>query len=239
MEIKLFELNGVDITPYTHKITDLQEADAEAMASLGDELKLLVEKSPGIRTITWEGNVTNEADYLKLRRHAFGSQQKVLKLSPSRQINLTGLKIKNERDIKEPQKTKLTITLLAADPLEYNVTESSAEKTVTASGDTIIVQNNGEAPTIPEWTITASAQIVNPLISDSEGNKIAWLGILAAGDVLKIRSDGTVTKNGVEQGSAIGMPLAANPGQTIFTYSDDSTSSHSCVLKATWRDAYY
>ncbi len=239
MDLKLFELNGINLTPFSQKITNLQLADAEALNELGIEIKSLAETSLGVRTITWIGNITDEATYLKFRKEMFGSSSKVLKLNPGRQMNITGLKAEDSLDMKDASKTNLTVTLFAADPLEYSHLESTAQITVINQGDQITVINNGEAPTIPEWEIAAINQIISPSIIDPNGNSVGWTGVINAGEVLVFKKDGTVTLNGISSGSAGGSPLRLAPGPTVITYNDDVNSSHSCVLKATWRDAFY
>ncbi len=239
MDLKLFELNGINLTPFSQKITNLQVADAEALNELGIEIKSMAEISPGVRTITWIGNITDEATYLKFRKEMFGSSSKILKLNPSRQMNITGLKTEDNLDMKDASKTNLTLTLFAADPLEYSALESTTQITVIDQGDQITVINNGEAPTIPEWEITAAERLINPSITDSDGNTLGWTGVIDAGDVLVIKNDGTVTLNGMSAWSAGGSPLRLAPGSTVITYNDDVNSSHSCMLKATWRDAFY
>jgi hypothetical protein len=239
MDLKLFELNGINLTPFSQKITNLQIAEAEALNELGIEIKSLAEMSPGVRTITWIGNITDEAAYLKFRKEMFGSGSKILKLNPNRQINITGLKAEDNLDMKDASKTNLTLTLFAADPLEYSVLESEASIMVIDQGDQITVTNNGEAPTIPEWEITALNPIIDPSITDANGNTLGWTGVMDAGDVLVFRRDGTVTLNGISVGSAGGSVLRLSPGSTVITCNDDVNSSHSCVLKATWRDAFY
>jgi len=239
MDLKLFELNGINLTPFSQKIMNLQIADAEALNELGIEIKSMAEISPGIRTITWIGNITDEATYLRFRKELFGSVSKILKLNPNRQLNITGLKAEDNLDLKDASRTNLTLTLFAADPLEYSVQESTAQITVIGQGDQITVTSGGEAPTIPEWEISAIDRIIDPSITDANGNKMGWTGTLDAGDVLIFKRDGTVTLNGISAGSAAGSVLRLFPGSTVITYNDDINSSHSCTLKATWRDAFY
>ena len=239
MDLKLFELNGINLTPFSQKITNLQVADAEALNELGIEIKSLAETSLGVRTITWVGNITDEATYLKFRKEMFGSSSKILKLNPGRQMNITGIRAEDHLDMKDASKTNLTVTLFAADPLEYSALESTAQITVINQGDQITVINNGEAPTIPEWEITSVNQIINPTITDLNGNSVGWNGVINAGEVLVFKKDGTVTLNGISAGSATGSVLRLPPGSTVITYSDDINSSHSCLLKATWRDVFY
>lgn len=238
MTLKLFELNGIDLTPFTRRITDVQSADVEALEQLGIELKSLSEVSPGVRTVLWSGIVTDETTYLKLRKEMFGSASKVLKTSASRQMNITGLKAESATDLKDQTKTGLTLTLFAADPLEYNVTQSAEEITVEARGDQITILNNGEAPATPDWQLTALDEIIYPVLSDNKGNVMAWDGTLNMGDILKFAGS-TALLNGIEAGGIIGEPLRAAPGSNIITYNDSDNSSHSCTLKAMWRDAYY
>jgi len=239
MDLKLFELNGINLTPYSQKITNLQVADAEALNELGIEIKSLAETSLGVRTITWVGNITDEATYLKFRKEMFGSGSKILKLNPGRQMNITGIRAEDNLDMKDASKTNLTLTLFAADPLEYSALESTAQITVINQGDQITVINNGEAPTIPDWEITAVNLILNPTITDPDGNTLGWTGTVDVGGVLVFRRDGTVTLNGISAGVPTGSVLRLPPGSSVITYRDDINSSHSCVLKATWRDAFY
>jgi hypothetical protein len=239
MNLKLFELNGINLTPFSQKITNLQIADAEALNELGIETKALAEISMGVRTITWVGNITDEAAYLRFRKEMFGSGSKILKLNPSRQMNITGLKAEDNLDMKDASKTNLTLTLFAADPLEYSVLESTAQITIINQGDQITVTNSGEAPTIPEWEITAIDQIIDPTVTDPEGNTLGWTGVIDAGEVLIFKRDGTMILNGMNVGSARGSVLRLAPGSTVITCNDAVNSSHSCVLKATWRDAFY
>lgn len=239
MDLKLFELNGINLTPFSQKITNLQIADAEALNELGIEIKSLAEISPGVRTITWIGNITDEATFLRFRKEMFGSSTKILKLNPIRQLNITGLKFEDNLDMKDASKTSLTLTLFAADPLEYSSLESTSQITVIDQGDQITIISNGEASTIPEWEITASNTLINSSITDPNGNTLEWIGTVDAGDVLVFRNDGTVTLNGIGAGSATGSILRLSPGSTVITYNDDVNSSHSCTLKATWRDAFY
>ena len=239
MDLKLFELNGINLTSFSQKITNLQIADAEALNELGIEIKSLAEISPGVRTITWIGNITDEATYLRFRKELFSSCSKILKLNPNRQIIITGLRAEDNLDMRDASKTSLTLTLFAADPLEYSVLESTAQITVIGQGDQITVINSGEAPTIPEWEISAINQIIDPSITDADGNKLGWIGTMNAGDVLVFRKDGTVILNGVSAGNATGSVLRLSPDSTVITYNDDINSFHSCLLKATWRDAFY
>ncbi len=238
-DIKFFELNGVNLTPYTLRIEDIQGADAVALNKLGDEFKDPAEKSPGTRKIIWSGNISNEADYLSFRKEVFGNRSKIAKLNLNRQIVIAGLDLRKVVDLQKPENTRIEVTLLAADPREYNTLESTVEQTISASGATINVQSNGEAPTAPEWTITAVGTIVNPVITDLKGDSIEWDGTLNPGDVLSYKEDGSVLLNNVIVEPAGGALLSVNPGPVDFVYSDDSSSSHSCVLKATWRDAFY
>jgi len=101
MDLKLFELNGINLTSFSQKITNLQIAEAEALNELGIEIKFLAETSPGVRMITWIGNITDEATYLKFRKEMFGSGAKILKLNPNRQLNIIGLKLEDNLDMKD------------------------------------------------------------------------------------------------------------------------------------------
>lgn len=239
LEVTFCELNGINLTQFTHKIKEEQTPDMGTIPMLGDEHREFAEDEPGIRRITWEGYISNSGTYLKLRKELFGSAERTLRLNPDRKMTLKSLRFEKTLDIKEPEKNnKIIITMLAADTYEYSVAVQSAQVTVSASPATIEINNTGHAPTTPEWTITATGSIVNPVI-DNGTDEIEWIGTLTAGDALVIKKDGSTTVNGTASTPINDMPLKASSGKTTFTYRDDPDSSHSCILKAEWNDAYY
>jgi hypothetical protein len=239
LEVSFCELNGINITQFTHKIKEEQTPDMGTIPRLGDEHREFAEDEPGIRRITWEGYISNSETYLKLRKELFGSAERTLRLSPDRKMILRSLHFEKVMDIREPEKNnKMVITMLAADTYEYGIAVQSEQAAISASPATIEVHNTGHAPTTPDWTITATGTIVNPVI-DNGTDEMEWSGTLAPGDVLVIKKDGSTTVNGAVSNPVNDMPLKAGPGKTIFTYRDSTTSSHNCTLNVEWSDAYY
>jgi len=238
LECKYFELNGINLVQFTHRITDSTEPETDTIPKLGDENRQFARDDRGLRTITWEGYISNDEIYLNLRKALFDNSEKILKLHPERKITLLSLGFKKILDIIKPEDSKITITMLVADTREYSIAQDSATVAVTSSPTDIQLTSEGKAPTTPEWTLNAIGAIINPSISNGE-DKMEWNGTLNPGDVMVISKDGTVSINGSRMSNISGTVLEADAGKNTFVYSDDSGSSHNCIVEATWNDAYY
>ncbi|CAG0958579.1 hypothetical protein METP3_00684 [Methanosarcinales archaeon] len=238
LEIKYFELNGINLVQFTYRITDSTEPDTGTISKLGDENRQFAKDDRGLRTITWEGYVSNDEVYLNLRKVLFDNTEKILKLHPERKITLLSLGFKKILDIIKPEDSKMTITMLAADTREYSIVQDSATVAVTSSPADIQITSEGSAPTTPEWTLTAIGTIINPTISKGV-DMMEWNGTLDPGDVMVISKDGTVSINGSRVGNISGTVPEVDAGKNSFIYSDDPGSSHSCAIEVTWNDAYF
>jgi len=205
---------------------------------LGDENRQFARDDRGLRTITWEGYVSNDEIYLNLRKVLFDNTEKILKLHPERKITLLSLGFKKILDIIKPEDSKMTITMLAADTREYSIVRNSAAVAVTSSPADIQMTSEGRAPTTPEWTLTAIGAIINPTIG-SGADRMEWNGTLDPGDVMVVSKDGTVSINGSREGNISGTVPEVDAGENTFVYSDDPGSSHNCIIDVTWNDAYY
>jgi len=195
LECKYFELNGINLVQFTHRITDSTEPETDTIPKLGDENRQFARNDRGLRTIIWEGYVSNDEIYLNLRKVLFDNTEKILKLHPERKITLLSLGFKKMLDIIKPEDSRMTLTMLAADTREYNIVRDSATVAVTSSPADIQITSEGRAPTTPEWTLTAIGTIINPAISN-EAERMEWNRILNPGDVMVISKDGTVSING-------------------------------------------
>jgi len=235
LECKYFELNGINLVQFTQRITDSTEPETDTIQKLGDENRQFAKDDRGLRTITWEGYVSNDEIYLNLRKVLFDNTEKILKLHPERKIMLLSLGFKKLLDIIKPEDSRMTITMLAADIREYSIVRDSATVAVTSSPADLQLTSEGRAPTTPEWTLTAIATILNPAISNG-ADKMEWNGTLDPGDVMVISKEGTVSINGSRAGNMSGT---VDAGNNTFVYSDDSGSSHNCTIEVTWNDAYY
>jgi hypothetical protein len=238
LECKYFELNGINLVQFTHRITDSTEPDTDTIPKLGDENRQFAKDGRGLRTITWEGYISNDEIYLNLRKALFDNTEKILKLHPERKITLLSLSFKKILDIIKPEDSKITITMLVADTREYSIAKDSATVAVTSSSADLQLTSDGRAPTMPEWMLTAIGAIINPAIS-SGADKMEWNGTLDPGDVMVISKDGTVSINGSRAGNMSGTVVEVDAGNNTFIYSDDSGSSHNCTIEVTWNDAYY
>jgi len=238
LECKYFELNGINLVQFTHRITDSLEPDTDTIPRLGDENRQFARDDRGLRTIIWEGYISNDEIYLNLRKVLFDNTEKILKLHPERKIMLLSLGFKKMLDIIKPEDSRMTLTMLAADTREYSIIRDSATVAVTSSPADIQIMSEGRAPTTPEWTLTAIGAIINPAISNGV-DKMEWYGMLDPGDVMVISKDGTVSINGNGTGNISGTVPEADAGKNTFVYSDDPGSSHNCTIDVTWNDAYY
>ncbi len=238
LEVKHFELNGINLAQFTHNITDSQEPDTGTIHNMGDENRQFAQDDRGLRTIIWEGYVSNDDTYLNLRKVLLDNTVKVLKLHPERKITLLSLGFKKRLDVRKPEDSKMIITMLAADTREYSIVQDSATAAVTSSPAEIQLTTEGSAPTTPEWTLTAIGTIINPAISNG-AERMEWNGRLDPDDVMVVSKDGTVSINGSRSGNISGTVPEADAGKNTFVYSDDSSSSHNCTIEVTWNDAYY
>jgi len=238
LEVKYFELNGINLAQFTYSITDSQEPETGTMPNMGDENRQFAEDDRGLRTITWEGYVSNDETYLNLRKVLLDNTVKVLKLHPERKITLLSLGFKKRLDVKKPEDSKMTITMLAADTREYSIVRNSPTVEVMSSPADIQLTSEGRAPTTPEWTLTALGTIINPAISNGE-DKMEWYGALDPGDVMVISKDGTVSINGSREGDISGTVPEVDAGKNTFVYSDELDSSHNCTIEVMWNDAFF
>jgi len=238
LECKYFELNGINLVQFTHRITDSLEPDTDTIPRLGDENRQFARDDRGLRTIIWEGYISNDEIYLNLRKVLFDNTEKALKLHPERKIMLLSLGFKKILDILKPEDSKMILTMLAADTREYSIARDSLSVAVTSSPADIQLTSEGRAPTTPEWTLTANGTIINPAIINGS-DRMEWNGTLDHGDVMVILKDGTVSINGSRAGNISGTVLEADAGKNTFAYSDDPGSSHNCTIEVTWNDAYY
>lgn len=238
LECKYFELNGINLVQFTHRITDSTEPDTGTIPKLGDENRQFAKDDRGLRTITWEGYISNDEVYLNLRKVLFDNTDKILKLHPERKITLLSLGFKKILDIIKPEDSKMIITMLAADTREYCIVRDSVTVAVTSSPTDIQLASEGRAPTTPEWRLTAIGAIINPAISNGV-DIMEWNGTLDPGDVMVISKDGTVSINSSRMGNISGTVPEADAGANSFVYSDDPGSSHNCAIDVTWNDAYY
>ncbi|MCE8425351.1 MAG: hypothetical protein J5U17_06185 [Candidatus Methanoperedens sp.] len=60
LEFKYFELNGINLVQFTHRITDSTQADTGTISKLGDENRQFAKDDRGLRTTTWEGYISND-----------------------------------------------------------------------------------------------------------------------------------------------------------------------------------
>jgi hypothetical protein len=104
LEVKYFELNGINLAQFTYNITDSQEPETGTIPNMGDENRQFAEDDRGLRTIIWEGYVSNDETYLNLRKVLLDNTVKVLKLHPERKITLLSLGFKKRLEVKKTRR---------------------------------------------------------------------------------------------------------------------------------------
>ncbi len=132
------------------------------------------------------------------------------------------------------------ILLLTDDRFERSSALHEEEKTITASGDTLTVSQEGNADALPEITLTATGDLVYPTLSDGT-RSLTYNGTISAGSVLVIDAD---AKTAILDGETNALPKITgsfpvlSPGDTTLTYTDNEDSSHDAVLVVRFRDTW-
>jgi len=128
----------------------------------------------------------------------------------------------------------------ARDPFEYATQENVDQWNVTGSGQTKEVTAAGNVYSKPEFTLTASGNVVNPSISDGT-HTITYLGTVANGEVLVFNAaTGLVTLEGEDVlPYTTGEFPRISPEGTTLEYTDDQSSSHTATIQIAFRDRWW
>ncbi len=126
----------------------------------------------------------------------------------------------------------IRLLIQTEDIFERSDTVYETNKEISSSGETIEVENIGNTESPPIIILTAIGTIVEPSFTCGE-NTLLYSGTLVAGDVLNIDCDAkSAIINGTENvlfNTAGDFPLIS-PGENLFAYEDDNTSSHKALL---------
>jgi len=133
-----------------------------------------------------------------------------------------------------------TLRLAAADPFERSSAVTEVEWSITSSGDTKVVDTDGNVYSEPRIEMTATGSVVNPTFSDGL-RTIQYLGTVADGETLAIDSAArTVTLEGEDVlPYTPGEFLRVSPEGTTLTYTDDASSSHTASVTVSHRDRWW
>lgn len=132
------------------------------------------------------------------------------------------------------------LTLEADDPFEESSGVTSANWTITASGNTKVVTSAGTVAARAKVTLVATGSVVNPSFSDGT-RTIAYAGTVADGETFVFDgAAGTVTLEGTDVTPyASGVFPFVSPDGTTLTYEDDASSSHTASVTVAFRDRWY
>jgi hypothetical protein len=152
-----------------------------------------------------------------------------------------GRRLSQQRTLDETARfAAFELRFLTEDRFERSTDLHQSGKTITASGDTLVINQTGNAESRPETILTATGDLVKPCISDGE-RSITYDDTLSAGSNIVLDSDfQTAVLDGTENvlpkmsGSLVLLP----PGNTTLTYTDDVTSTHSGSLLVKFRDTW-
>jgi len=133
-----------------------------------------------------------------------------------------------------------TLRLAAADPFERSSTVTEEPWSITSSGDTRLVETDGNVYSEPLIEMVASGDVVNPTFSDGE-RTIQYLGTVADGETLAI--DGAARTVTLENDDVLpyttGEFPRVGPEGTTLTYTDDASSSHTASVTVSYRDRWW
>jgi hypothetical protein len=146
-----------------------------------------------------------------------------------------------EREVAGPKLLgAFELALLARDPFEESVAETSMSWTITATGATLPVTPTGNVYAKPSITLVATGSIVNPTFSD--GTRVmSYNGVVAHGETLVF--DGAaqhVILDGLDVTPyTTGIFPRLTPEGTTLTYTDDASSSHTAAVTVAFRDRWW
>ena len=108
-----------------------------------------------------------------------------------------GIRLALQRTLdRESKFAAFEILLLTEDRFERSSVLHEEDKTITASGDTLVVSQAGNVYAFPEITLTATEDLVHPVLSDGTRG-LTYNGTIPAGSVLVIDADAkTATLDG-------------------------------------------
>ena len=152
-----------------------------------------------------------------------------------------GRRLRLERTIDEKSRfAAFEIELLTHDRYERSQTLHQENLTITASGDYLDVDQEGNTHSPPQLQLTATGNLVKPVLSDGERSLYYW-DTLQAGNNLVIDCDLRTAKlNGSTNvlGKIAGSFPLLVPGESSITYTDDPSSTHNGTLLAKYRDRW-
>jgi hypothetical protein len=187
----------------------------------------------------------NAADFLANVEDLEGEVEKFdrgeanLSITPGRYHQ--GIRLGLQRTLdRESKFAAFEILLLTDDRFERSSELHEEDKTIAASGDTLALSQAGNVYAFPEIALTATGDLVYPVLSDGT-RSLAYNGTIPAGSVLVIDAD---AKTAILNGDTNALPKITgsfpllSPGDTTLTYTDNEESSHQGSLVVQFRDTW-
>jgi hypothetical protein len=153
----------------------------------------------------------------------------------------TGRRMSLQRTLDEVSRfAAFEIRFLTNDRFERSTTLHETSRTLTASGDTLEIIQEGNAESRPLVIIFATGNLVKPAISDGQ-RTLTLDETLPPWSELTIDCENrTAVIDGTENvlNKTAGVFPLLSPGTTTLTYTDDPSSSHSGSLTVKYRDTW-
>lgn len=199
------------------------------------------------RRVTISGFILNKSDVLTIEAELDGILDAASAQDYSAVLSLrTGrrLFVRRDRFERSVEGERLTgsfsLVLLAKDPVEESMTETSVDWNVSTSGDTQGVTPGGNIATRPKLTLACTGTVTNPAISDGV-RTMTYSGIVGDGETLIFDGPNRIaTLEGVDVTpyTSGDFPQASPEGTTLtYTYSD--AAAHSGVVTIAFRDRWW
>lgn len=167
---------------------------------------------------------------------AFEAGQATLSLVAGRW--LAGRVLRYRKTVDEAARSAaFRLIVLSEDRYERSQTLHEATLELTASGQSLALENAGTAESRPRLTLTALGALLDPRLGDG-ARALTYHGALAPGDALLLNCDAHTAElsGGNALHELVGDWPRLAPGATTLTYSDDAASSHSGLLRVEYRD---
>jgi len=162
-----------------------------------------------------------------------------LSIRPGRELYVRRTEFKREIS-NDTLVGSFTLKLHARDPYERSIDPTSENWSINASGATLAVSASGNHTSIPTITIAATADLINPSISDGVWT-IVYNGTVAAASVLVFDGPNSrATLDGVDVTPyTTGLFPEIAPEGTTLTYLDDAASSHDAEAVVSFHDRWW
>lgn len=162
-----------------------------------------------------------------------------LSIRPGRELHVRRTEFKRELS-NDALVGSFTLKLHARDPFEQSIDPTTHDWSIIASGATLPVTAGGNRASILRIAVTATANLINPSISDGVWT-IIYNGVVPAASMLVLDGPNSrVILDGIDVTPyTTGMFPHIEPEGTTLTYTDDDASSHNAEAVVSFHDRWW